>query len=122
MGEYVKDFRQGDTKVIKINYGAGVDITGWKFWFTLRKEIGDSTYVAQATTTAGDNPDDDPPNGLAYITLSSADSMTIPAAKYYYDVQVSKGGSPPVIKTILPPIESYKDRIEVVPGITVATT
>ena len=118
MGTYVKDFRQGETKTIKINYGSGCDITGWKFWFTLRKEFNDTTFVAQATHTAGDDPNDDVANGLCYITMDSDVSELIPAGKYYYDVRVSKGGTPPVIRTIIPPIDDYKDKVEVVESVT----
>jgi len=105
MGTYIKDFRQGETKSIKINYGAGCDITGWLFWFTMRKEFDDTDFVAQATHTAGADANDDPTSGLAYITLPSDVSALIDIGKYYYDVRVSKGGTPPVIRTIVPPIE-----------------
>lgn len=118
MGTYVSDFRQGDTKIIKVDFGNGVNITGWVFWFTLRKEFGDKNFVAQVTYNAGDNSMDDIFNGLAHITLDSDTSATIEPGKYYYDVQVSKGGTPPNIKTILPPIDDYKDRVTVVPGVT----
>jgi len=121
MSDYITDFRQGDSKVIKIEYGTGVDITGWKFWFTMKTELDASTIIAQVSTTAGDDALDDVLNGLVYITLDSSTSYDITPGKYYYDVQVSKGGNPPVIKTILPPIEDYKDKITVVPGLTKVT-
>lgn len=122
MSDYITDFRQGDSKIIKIDYGVGVDVTGWKFWITLKEELDSSTIIAQISTTAGDDTNDDVANGIVYITIDSVTSLGIPAGKYYYDVQVSKGGNPPVIKTILPPIEDYKDRITVVPGLTKTTT
>lgn len=118
MSDYISDFRQGDSKVIKIDYGIGVDITGWKFWLTMKTELDSSSYVAQVSTTAGDDSNDDVANGIAYITIDSTTSINIPAGKYYYDVQVNKGGTPPIIKTILPPIDDYKDRITVVQGLT----
>ena len=121
MSDYITDFRQGDSKVIKIDYGTGVDITGWKFWFTMKTELDSTNITAQISTTAGDDTNDDIANGIAYITVDSVTSYGIAAGKYYYDVQVSKGGNPPVIKTILPPIEEYKDRINVIPGLTKTT-
>lgn len=121
MSDYIADFRQGDSKVIKINYGTGVDITGWSFIFTMKLELDSTTIAAQIKTTAGDNGLDDVANGLCYITLDSDTSYLLKPEKYYYDVQVNKGGSPAVIKTILPPIEDYKDRVIVVPGLTKVT-
>lgn len=122
MSNYIKDFRQGDSKVIKIDYGVGVDATGWKFWITLRKELNSNTIIAQASTTAGDNELDDVANGIVYLTIDSDISYTIPVGKYYYDIQVSKGGVPPIINTILPPVDEYKDRIKVLQGLTKVTT
>jgi len=121
MSDYITDFRQGDTKVIKIDYGTGVDITGWSFIFTIKKDLESSTIIAQIKTTAGDDTNDDILNGLAYITLDSDTSFTINPGSYYYDVQVNKGGAPAVIKTILPPITDYKDKINVVAGATKVT-
>ena len=118
MGDYISNFRQGDSKIIKIDYGTGIDITGWKFWFTIKEDLESKKIIAQVITTAGDDPNDDVLNGLVYITLDSATSETIPPDKYYYDVQVSKGGVPPIIKTIIPPVADYKDRVIVVPGVT----
>lgn len=121
MAKYIKDFRQGETKTIKINYGAGCDITGWKFWFTLKKEFSDTVPVAQAEHIAGDNSDDDSINGIAYITFDSDESILVKPDKYYYDIRVSKGGTPPIIRTILPPIEDYKDKLQIFPAVTLAT-
>lgn len=119
MGTYLKDFRQGDTKTIVMDYGNGVDVTGWEFTITLKESFGSSKIACQATTIAGDNTLDDVNNGLVHLTIDSVISTAIKPGKYYYDVQVNKGGSPPDIRTILPPIDDYKDRITVVEGLTV---
>lgn len=118
MAKYTSDFRQGETKTIKINYGAGCDITGWEFWFTLRKDFNDSDPAAQANTTAGDDVNDDSTAGVAFLTLDSDVSVLIDADKYFYDLRVSKGGTPPVIKTLFPPVEDYKDKLQVYPSVT----
>jgi hypothetical protein len=117
MSSYIEDFRQGNTKVIKIDYGQGVDTTGWTFYLTLKEKIDDYTPVAQVSTTAGDNVLDDPTNGLVYLTLDSVTSSSIPVGSYYWSVQVDKGGSPAIINTILPPIDDYKDKVSVVQAI-----
>lgn len=120
MSDYITDFRQGDTKIIEIDYGTGVDITGWKFWITLRESLESTKIIVQSSTVAGDNVLDDVANGLAYLTITSTDSMTIDAGSYNWDIQVRKGNSDPaVISTILPPIADYKDKINVVPGSTI---
>lgn len=117
MSEYIEDFRQGNTKVIKIDYGKGIDITGWTFYLTLKENIDDTSNIAQVSSVAGSDPMDDAVNGLAYLTLDSTTSASIEPGKYYWSLQVDKGGSPPVIKTLLPPIDDYKDKVEVVKAI-----
>jgi hypothetical protein len=117
MSDYIQNFRQGNTKVIKIDYGKGVDVTGWKYYFTLKNEIDDVTNVHQTMTTAGDNALDDINNGLAFLTVDSTASALIPVGKYFWSIVVDKGGSPPVITTILPPIDDWKDKLEIVQAI-----
>lgn len=120
MSDYIADFRIGDTKIIKIDYGTGVDITDWKFWITLRESLESTKIILQASTTAGDNPLDDVANGLVYLTINSTDSSNIPPGSYNWDIQVKKGiSTPAIISTILPPIADYKDKINVVQGSTI---
>ncbi len=116
MSEYLADFRAGDTKIIKIQYEAGVDITGWVFYLALFEDFG-KTNTVLVSTTAGANPLDDPANGLVYIVLDSDVSAEIPADKYYFTVKRSDPSvSPPEVKTIMPPIADYKDKVVVTPG------
>lgn len=118
MAKELKDFRQGDTKIIRIDYGTGVDITGFKFWFSLRKEFDDTTPVSQTSTTAGNHSLDDVANGLAYIQLESDDSSLIPVDKYYWDVQAADTSSPPIVTTLLPTVKLVKDKIAVLEQVT----
>lgn len=118
MAKYLEDFRAGDTVTIRIDYGA-VDITGWKFWFTLKSKFDDASPVAQAVTTAGTGGLDDAVNGICYLTMPSDVTKTIPAGKYVYDVQRAIDGSPPDVKTLIPPVADYKDKLEVVDGVTI---
>jgi hypothetical protein len=119
MAAYINDIRQGDTRVIQIDYGKGVDITGWKFYFLLRTEMDDSTNVLQIEVTAGGHADDDILNGLAHLTIPSTDTAGLEPGKYYYAIKVDKGGTPNVIKTLVPPIEDAKDKITVFDGIEI---
>ncbi len=119
MATYIEDFRQGDTKVFVIDYGKGVDITDWKFYFILRDELDDTENALQVMVTAGDNVLDDVANGLVHITVSATESAALTPKKFYYAVKVDKGGTPAVIWTLVPPIEDAKDRVTVVPGIEI---
>ena len=116
MAKELADFRQGDTKKIKIDYGTGFDITGYQFWFTLRSDFG-SAIVAQVSTTAGDHALDDVANGIAYIQLDSDVSKEIPAGKYVWDIQRSIPAVPPDVLTLLPTLKNVKDKIIVYEGV-----
>ncbi len=117
MAKELNDFRQGDTKKIRINYGAGVDITGYIHWFTLRDSFG-SPIVTQVKSTAGDHPLDDIANGLAYLQLESDKSKLIPAGKYVWDVQRVIPLTPPDVLTLLPTLKNVNDKIQVFDGVT----
>ena len=119
MAQYIEDIRQGDTVVIAIDYGQGIDITGWIFYFVLRNELSDSTNVLQVEVTAGTNADDDVVNGLAHLTVSSTETALLKPGKYYYAIKVNKGGSPSVIKTLVPPVDDANDKVTVVDGIEI---
>jgi len=118
MAKYISDFRAGDTITLKIDFGVGVDITNYKFWFTIREDL-DGAIIAQTTTTAGSNINDDPVNGLCYITMPNIETKNIEQGSYYYDVQLAylDNGST-IVKTLLPPIKDWNDKVKVVPGIT----
>ena len=119
MAKELANFRQGDTKVIKIvNTTTGYDVTGHVFWFTLREKFDDVTPIAQLQTTAGTHPLDDIPNNTIYIEMGSDITKAIPVGKYFWDIQRSEGGTPPVIITILPTEKNLKDKIEVLEQVT----
>lgn len=113
MAKYMSDFRQGDTKILKIAYAT--DITGYQFKLTLLTDFG-KTATLTVTTTAGDDPADVPAEGLAYITMTSTQSATVPPGKYIYFVQRIITGVPDDIYTIMPPIKDHKDKVLVVDG------
>lgn len=119
MATYLEDIRQGDTKVIRLDYGKEVDITGWKAYFILRENLDDTTNLYQVMTTAGDNAADDIANGLFHITLTAADTAQLePNSKgLAYAVKVDKGNG--IIKTLLPPLDDPNDKIKVIDGIEI---
>lgn len=110
----MSDFRQGDTKKLQVSYSA--DITGYQFRLILLTEFGQPATL-QVDTTAGDDPADVPTEGLAYITMTSTQSATVPPGKYYYFVQRVITGVPDDVYTIMPPIKYYKDKVLVVDGV-----
>ena len=115
MGKYLKDFRSGDRKLIRVDYD--VDITGWTFWFTMRRSF-DDPISHQVKTTPGDHPSDDPAAGIVHFEIDSAASKLLSPGPYVWDIQVSKGGTPPDVITLLPPIEDINDKITVFQGVT----
>jgi len=120
MAKELADFRQGDTKRVKIDYGAGVDITGYKFWLTLRSEYGDPVIVAQASSVAGTQSLDDVLNGIAFVQLESDVTKLIPPGKYVWDVQrVVPGTSPPDVLTLAPSIKNFNDKVQVFQDVTI---
>ena len=116
MSKYLKNFRRGDTKLIRVDYDT--DITGWTFWFTLRKEFADAAFVLQIKTNPGDHALDDPAAGIVHFEIQSDASKTLEPYDYVWDIQVSKGGTPPDITTILPPVEDVRDRLTVLYDVT----
>jgi hypothetical protein len=117
MAKYINDFRAGDTVKIKLQYPS--DISDYEFWFTLKANFEDDDLdaVLQAHTVAGDFTGDDPTNGLVFIVVEAVDTLGIASGKYYYDVQeVTPLGE---VRTLVPPVDDYKDRIFVAPNITV---
>ena len=119
MAKELANFRQGDTKVIKvINTTTGYDVTGHTFWFTLRDKFDNVAFIAQVKTTAGDHPLDDIANNTIFIEMGSDVTKGIPVGSYFWDIQRSEGGVPPVIVTILPTEKNLKDKILVLEQVT----
>jgi len=119
MAKELSNFRQGDTKVVKIiNSTPGFDITGHVFWLTLRVDFDSPTFIAQVKSTAGDHPDDDIPNNTIFLQLDSDVTSLIPVASYYWDIQSSDGSIPPLITTIVPTESRLKEKVKVMEQVT----
>lgn len=121
MAKYLPDMRQGDDYnvklVIKDVAGVAKDITGYKFWLTLKASISDADAAAalQFSTTAGDNVNDDLLNGICYMAVPAVMTKIVLPGEYRYDIQQRVGNS---LTTVLPPIADYRDKLTVVPEIT----
>ncbi len=125
MAKYLPDLRAGDdypiTLTVKDNAGAARDITGYKFWLTFKSsfDLSDADAELQFVTTAGDNVNDDLIGGICVLYVPAATTALIPVGSYYYDIQ-QKSGVAGGLSTVLPPVADYKDKILVVPQVTVS--
>ena len=82
---------RGDDKYYDINFKDkdqnAIDITGWKLYFTVKKNLGDSdeeAVIKKDITTHTD-----PSNGKTRLHLTNADTE-INGGDYYYDIQVKR--------------------------------
>lgn len=113
MATYIDDLIKGDTKVFQLDFGAGVDVTGWIVYLIIKDDL-EGLNLVQISTTAGDDSDDDIANGLIHLTVGSGDLDNLEAGtSYYYAIKVNKGGSPNVIETIVPPVTDFKDKVKI---------
>jgi hypothetical protein len=116
--KYIPDIRAGDSYQLEIKYNNGSDITGYKFWLTLKNKFtdDDSAAVLQTTTVAGSLPQDTPESGVCFFVISSEVTGTIPVGSYFYDLQArTQQGE---ITTLLPPISDYRSKVTVIPQVT----
>ena len=119
MAKYLQDIRQGDSRTIRINYGVGFDISGWTFYFTMKKDLNVVANDLEVTTTVGNHDEDDGPNGIVNIYVSATSTGALDPDSYYYSIKRTDGGTQPDQKTILPPIEDYKDRLKIVKALKI---
>lgn len=84
---------RGDDKDFTIHFkdavDADVDITGWKVYFTVKKN--ESDVDVDAVITKDITSHTDPTGGDTKISLVGADTEDL-AGNYYYDIQVKKTG------------------------------
>ena len=88
----MNDIYRGDKKdytlAFKDNAGVAVPITGWKIYFTMKKNLNQSD--AQAAIRVDIIEHDDPDNGLTSFHLTNAQTYELIPGIYYYDIQVEK--------------------------------
>ena len=79
---------RGDTYVRTINLldsaGDPIDATGWTIYFTVRKNVADTSATSDTDkTVAGDV------SGIHTLTVSSTETNITPG-NYFYDIQIKK--------------------------------
>ena len=99
-------FKRGDTVGFELEFkdqtGAPIDITGWKFFLTMKSSLDDadgSAVIAVDVTAHSD-----PTNGKTLIKApdGAADSLD---GDYYYDIQYKDTSG--VIETVMSGIASF---------------
>lgn len=79
---------RGDDWVIKLTLtseGSAIDITGHKFWLTLKSSIDDADPGALQVSVTGAGAD--ALNGVVYVVAPRADTQNVAPTTYYYDIQ-----------------------------------
>lgn len=119
MAKYLQDIRQGDSRTIRINYGTGFDITGWVFYFTMKADLDLVANDVEISATVGDHVEDDGANGIVNIFVPATTTGALSEGSYYYSVKRSDSAATPDIKTILPPVDEYKDRLRIIKALKI---
>ncbi len=97
----INSFPRGNTRRYKFNFGAGLDITGWKITLTFKENETDADPgLGQISTTAGDDALDEVMNGIMYVFLDQATSEALILGKIHYEFTRFIPG-PPLEKTTL---------------------
>lgn len=117
MAKYIEDFRAGDTVKIKLDYG-GQDVTGFKWWLTLKAEFGADDYEAELKVekVAGDHADDDEAHGVVWVVVPSSSTLGLNPGKYLYDMTEKAASGD--IRTLFPPPVDHLDRVQIIPRVT----
>ena len=115
---HLPDLRQGDDYSIEIKYPAGTDITGFRFYFTLKNSFDelDADAVLQYSTTAGSGTLDTPLLGSCVMTVPAASTASVAPGGYFYDLQAADNGGHVV--TLVPPLSDYNHKLVVIPQVT----
>ena len=92
---------RGDDAIIQIHMTedeADVDITGWTFWLTIKKdiEVADAAAEIQKKVTSHT----DPTHGITEFRLLNTDTDDL-SGVYSYDVQYKDTSNPVIVKTLL---------------------
>lgn len=118
MALYIDDFYQGDSFKVKLDYGLGFDLTGYRFWATLKKHYADLDEDAalKISTEPGDDPDDEPTNGIVHIPFATSVTSLLDAGKYHYDIWEQAPDLDP--NQLYPLVEDRTDRVLVAAATT----
>lgn len=97
---------RGDDHSFTINVtdsaGSAIDITGYTFYFTLKRDETDDLADSEALISKTITTHSDPTNGVTTISLSDSDT-NIPPAVYFYDFQMkdSSGNIYTIVRSTL---------------------
>lgn len=87
----IPDFVQDDSFRIKIEHSPVADITGAVFDLTLKSNVDDTSAVLSVSHTIGDDVDDNPGIGLAYITVTREDTSAVAPGSYFASIKRTIG-------------------------------
>lgn len=117
---HLPNMRIGDDYVLRLTYPFGTDITGFKFYLTLKASFDDADAALQTSWVAGENTIDEPLIGICFLSVPAIITASIKRGSYFYDLQVITTSG--AIETIAPPMDDYKHKIIAVPSVTLATS
>lgn len=88
----MKPIYRGDNNTytfsFKDNKGEPIPITGWKIYFTMKRDLSYSDDEADLKIDVITH--DDPENGISSIHLSNSQTDELEPAMYFYDIQIKK--------------------------------
>lgn len=102
----IDDFFIGDTLEWQFDFtddstGLGIDITGYRIYFTMKTLAADADPGnLQFQTTAGLHPSDDIPNGKMFVRIEHTLTDPLLVQSYFYDFQRVVPGSPDDVRTL----------------------
>lgn len=115
ISKHLPHIRQGDTYSFALKYPETINLTGYKWYFTLKEAFTDldSEAILDYSKLAGDNSLDMPTTGMCFFVIPPSITENLPAGAYYYSfVSLSPLG---LVDTLAPPISDYKFKIRVNP-------
>jgi hypothetical protein len=87
----IPDFVQDDSFRIKIEHSPVADITGAVLLLTLKSTEDAADAALSVSHTVGDDADDSPGTGVAYITVTREDTSAVAAGSYFASVKRTIG-------------------------------
>lgn len=115
MSAIISDIRAGDDYHIKIQYPYGVNVTGFIFYFTLKRKFQDpdSEAVLRRVLLAEGS---EAAIGKVYLHVPKSVTETIPVGSYFWDLkEKTLGGN---VRTLAPKEADFNDKIKVIPVVT----
>ena len=83
----INDFTQGDTFKVKISHNPTKNITGYSFILVLVDREGSDTPILEVSHSVGDDVNDIPADGVAWISVTATDTNAVPQGKYFGSIK-----------------------------------